>query len=107
MKSLKYYFLFLFFISFISCNDDEQIQTKEAKLEWQGEYAVDGCGFFVEIDGKKYKPENENIIGNELKTSDQLLVLIKFEYLNREIEYHCGLQLHKIEAIKIISIVKF
>jgi hypothetical protein len=83
------------------------IFRKEAILIWQGEYDVDGCGFFVEIENKRYKPQNESFIGDEFKT-DTTFVLIGFIYLDREIEYWCGDLpfVSKKDGIKVFSIKK-
>jgi len=107
MRIYKYIFLLLLLFAFISCDEEEQVYTKEAVLKWQGYYAADGCGFFLEIDNKEYKPENENIINDEFKVSDSTLVLVTFECLREKIEYWCGWsgQL-QMEGIKIKSIEK-
>jgi hypothetical protein len=93
--------------TFNSCDEEEQVYTKEAILKWTGDYAVDGCGFFLKIDDKDYKPENENFISDEFKNFPNLSVLVKFIYLERKIPYGCGLTgPHQIAGIKIISIEK-
>ncbi len=85
---------------------DTNVQTKEAILSWEGEYAADGCGFFIEIDNKKYKPENEDVINNQFKTTENIKVKIRFKYLNRPIKYNCGLSSHETDGIKVLSIEK-
>ena len=84
----------------------ENTYIKDASVRWKGEYAVDGGGFFVEIDNKTYKAENEEIIGEEFKTDRPVPALIEFKLLNKKIEYFCDDMPYKnkIEGIKIFSI---
>ena len=108
MKIYKYIFLLFPLFIFISCSDsEEKIYTKEAVLKWQGNYASDGCGFFLEIDDKEYKPENEDFIGDEFKTGEDISVIVKFKYLEKKVTYVCGWtgQL-QTDGVKIISIEK-
>jgi len=93
---------------FISCNETEkEVYTKEAILKWQGDYAVDGCGFFIEIDNEEYKPENEDFIGDEFKMSGNIPVIVKFKYTGEKVTYYCS-RVSPLEAdgIKLISIEK-
>jgi hypothetical protein len=107
MKINKYIFLLMPLLIFISCNETEEVYTKEAILKWQGYYAADGCGFFVEIDNKEYKPENEDFIGDEFQISGDISVIVKFKYSEKKVTYLCGWtgQLQS-DGIKIISIEK-
>lgn len=115
MKYIFYLFQVLLVFISLSCKDEgtgttfgnENVQTKQAVLLWTGAYEVDGCGFFVLIEDKRYKPENENEINNEFKKNDSTNVRIKYELLNREIPYNCGVvPTLKVEGIKVISIDK-
>lgn len=82
----------ILFFAFISCEEDNQvIYEKDARLVWTGEYDLDGCGFFIEIDSVSYKPENEGILPPEYKTSEPLEVDVQFINLLYDIEYPCGL----------------
>ena len=105
---IKCLFLVISVISIASCDlfteSENQIVTKVAVLFWSGEYAVDGCGFFVEFDNKRYKPENEDIIQGDFIHDSRTLVKILFIYLNKEIEYCCFNNTYKAEGIKIITI---
>ena len=106
---IKCLFLVISVISITSCDlfteSENQIVTKVAVLFWSGEYAVDGCGFSVEFDHRKYKPENEDIIPDDFKNNSETIVKIRFIYLNNEIEYYCGFsETFKAEGIKIIKI---
>jgi len=104
MKTFKCIFPFLFVIIFVSCNEENDVYTKVAILKWQNP-AGDGCGFFVEIDKKEYKPESENIISEEFKTSDSIPVIVTFIYLDKKLTYWCGWSGQiQSDGIKIISI---
>ncbi|RPI72012.1 MAG: hypothetical protein EHM47_09075 [Ignavibacteriales bacterium] len=91
-----------------SCNKEEELYTKEALISWTGDYAADGCGFYLTIDAKTYKPENENIIGDEFKSFDSSIkVLLKFNYLDKKVIYWCGFTgQQEMDGLKIISIEK-
>ncbi len=97
---------------FNSCGEKEgglsggSIYFKQAMLKWEGDYSYDGCGFFIEIEGKTYKAENENIIGEEFKSKHQMLVLLEFKFLDETVSYICGdfYRTKQIDGIKIISI---
>ena len=112
MKTFKYFFLLILLLTVSSCsenviNNADQVITKKANLIWQGDYAVDGCGFFFEIDGKLYKPENENFIGSEFKTSGSTTVELKFVYSEKKVEYTCGFAKPlNVDGIKVISVKK-
>lgn len=107
MKINKYDFLLLPLLIFISCDKGEEVYTKEAILKWQGDYATDGRGYFLEIDHKEYKPENEDFLGDEFKSDEDISVIVKFRYSEEKITYWCGWagQL-QIYGVKIISIEK-
>jgi hypothetical protein len=78
-------------ISILSCEEgNEVIYEPNAKLIWTGEYDVDGCGFFVEIDSVQYKPENESILPPQYRTSEPIDVTVQYIDLQYEIEFFCG-----------------
>lgn len=79
--------------------------TTEATLVWQGEIAVDGCAFFVEIEGKRYKPANEEIIPDAFKAEAETAVLIKYKE-HDPVAYPCGLQANTFDAVELVSISK-
>lgn len=109
IKNLTWlFFLSLLIIKIVNCSEDDESTTvtENAFIIWGGEYAVDGCGFVVEIDGKNYKPENEDTISDEYKITKPIEVILTFQYLNRDIEYFCGIVPIKSEGIKVISISK-
>ena len=39
---------------------------------------------------KEYKPENEDFIGDEFKTGEDISVIVKFKYLEKKVTYVCG-----------------
>ena len=96
----------------LSCEENEDallnggIYLKRATLRWKGDYSYDGCGFFIDIDGKTYKPENEEIIGNEFRVHEPISVILKFKILQQKVKYLCGdfYKTKEIEGIKIFSI---
>lgn len=77
-----------------------------AILRWTGDYAVDGCGFFILIGDQEYKPENESVIGDKYKTNDDMTVLIEYRILSERIEFSCGDLPNPLtrEAIRIITL---
>jgi hypothetical protein len=94
---MKYYKIIILFSLFVySCNDDSVFPdgttriTKRAIIEWRGEYAADGCGFFIIIDSLRYKPDNEYIIGDEYKTSSSTVVLLRYADYHNKLDYYCG-----------------
>ena len=92
MKKL-FFVLFLIVIGFLtlSCEDKNEIIVEpNATLIWTGDYAVDGCGFFVEIDSVEYKPENEEIIPPAFKVDYPLSVSVQYIDLLYDLDYYCG-----------------
>lgn len=94
-------------ISCTICNKDD-ILINNGILIWTGEYEVDGCGFFISIDGYIYKPENESIINDDYKISREIIVKVEYNILNYNIESWCGDSPYKTitEGIRIVSIEK-
>ncbi|MBD1395808.1 hypothetical protein H9Q13_01410 [Pontibacter sp. JH31] len=95
---------------FTSCQDTMQqdSETAEATLVWSGEYMVDGCGFEVIINDKKYKPENEDDIDESFKVEGQMPVIIEFVRLGEQIDRRCGLstQSRAMDGIRVVSVKK-
>ena len=108
MKTLKNIIIILSLLLItLSCDEgNEVIYENNAKLIWTGEYEVDGCGFFIEIDSVEYKPENENIIPSAFKVNEPLSVTVQYIDLLYDIEYFCGdlPEGQKSRAIKLTSI---
>ena len=110
MKNLKVLVLIVLVGFLFSCNknsSNEEYGKKEAILIWTGDYAVDGCGFFLQINNHKYKPENESIIDNSFKTGSTL-VIAEYQILNKQISSACGDLPYATltDGIRIISITK-
>jgi len=95
-----------FFLSCKKSNDSSNLKS-DAVLTWTGDYAVDGCGFFITINEHKYKPENESIIDSNFKSGSSN-VIVEYQLSNRKIETACGdlPTSTMIDGIKIISIKK-
>lgn len=93
----------------LSCkkSDDSNNLRSDAVLTWTGDYAVDGCGFFITVNDQGYKPENESIIDQNYK-SGSTNVIVVYQLTNRKIESACGdLPTSTLtDGIKIISITK-
>ncbi|MFC2086120.1 hypothetical protein ACFLQ9_00205 [Bacteroidota bacterium] len=99
--------ILIFVFLFSTCTKEEnEAMTKEAILSWTGAYEVDGCGFYIKMDNKTYKPENEEIINEQFQTEGNIAVIIEFEFLNRDLEVWCGdlPEAQLTEGIRIISI---
>lgn len=77
-----------------------------ATLHWTGEIAADGCGFEVEIDGKRYLPANEEAIPEQFKQQESTQVQLEFEPLPEPIDRRCGMlpQPRIMDAIRVISV---
>ena len=80
-------------LSLYSCssNTEQPIIYATATLRWTGPLAADGCGFFVDIEGKEYKPSNEEVIPESFMDSDSSQVQIQYRVLKEPIEYSCGM----------------
>ncbi|MDX5436587.1 MAG: hypothetical protein LPK03_05295 [Pontibacter sp.] len=80
--------------------------TTEATLLWSGEIAADGCGFEIEIDGKKYLPENEEAIPAQFKDAESSEVKLTYLPLENQIDRRCGMipQPRVMDAVKVISV---
>jgi len=90
-----------------SCEKDKDILKGDAILTW-GNPALDGCGFFIEINGKEYKPTNVYIIDKSYEEDgEKMRVKIKYKLLNEKIRYSCGPAVDAIgDGIELISIKK-
>ncbi|MBX0335311.1 hypothetical protein K3G39_18910 [Pontibacter sp. HSC-14F20] len=97
-------------LAFTACqnNTEGNAETDDAILFWSGEYMVDGCGFEVEINGKRFKPDNENEIDEAFKMEGETPVMITYEKLGRQLDIRCGLstQSRAMDAIRVISVKK-
>lgn len=84
------------------------VLKSDAVLRWTGDYAADGCGFFMTIDDHEYKPENESIIDDGYKSDSETQVVIEYRILSEQIEFWCGEMSDPLmrDGIRIISIQK-
>ena len=110
---LKFIFILIISVNLYCSKDDSPVSSSNiikdnGILSWTGDYAVDGCGFFITISNHKYKPENEWIIDASYKKSYDINVLIEYEILNRQMASSCGDLPYATltDGIKIISIEK-
>ena len=105
MRPITILLLFIILFSFACDEGNEVLIEPNARLIWTGNYDVDGCGFFVEIDSVLYKPENEGILPPEYRTEDPLDVTVQYIDLLYEIEYSCGdlQEVQKAKALKLTS----
>jgi len=107
MKNLIKVTILIFIIAFISCQEPNGTHYKrDATLIWTGEYEVGGCGFFVEVDSIRYKPESESVISPHFKKKSATSITLQYLNLYYKTEYFCGdsPNAQKIDIIKIISI---
>ncbi len=61
----------------------------DAKLEWHGSYEADGCGWFLEMNGTYYKPDNEDFIPDTFFQKAPTQVTIEFKNQGA-VKYYCG-----------------
>ena len=99
-------FLILFLI--LGCEDknEDKILEADALLRWTGDYAWDGCGFFIDIGEHEYKPEDELAIPDSLKIDNGVDVFIKYELTDEMVSYSCSMQPLELDGIKLHSIEK-
>ena len=99
---------------FTSCskknmNSENNPLTTNAELEWSGEYMVDGCGFMLKINGKDYKPEDEEAIDASFKIEGEPIpVKVTYTETGEMIDRRCGLstQDRSMPGVRIVSIEK-
>ncbi len=93
--------LFIATILFASCDKNKvDIIKDEAIILYEGDPAVDGCGFFLSMDNNQYKPI-------ELKpefSEDSLTVYVEYQLLVTK--WTCNWQAIEYNEIKIIKIKK-
>jgi hypothetical protein len=117
MKNCLRYSLFCITLLLLGCKREEctepaAIVETIANLLWTGDYAVDGCGFRVQIGEQFYKPENEEDIDASFRTNESFPYpssrSIKLRYLPRgnRLDVSCGMQpaTKNIDYIYVLSI---
>lgn len=88
MKRLLFTALLALGIGLSSCDSNTIYTEVAARVHWQGSYAVNGCGMFIEIDGDWYKPSNEAAIDTAY-FKDSLDVVVDY-YHTDPVDYVCG-----------------
>jgi hypothetical protein len=110
MKTNSIIYVLLLLFTLVSCTKDKSPTNNldhlvaSATLTWQGSYAVDGCGFFVQINSKSYKPINESIIGKEFESNTSIAVRIEYFHVAENVSYFCGMVKQEMNGIEIFSI---
>ena len=80
------------------------VETVDATLIWSGDYALDGCGFILQIGENEYKPSNEQDISASYKTSSPTRVEAKIINNNRTV--NTCMTGAEMNSIKIVSLLK-
>ena len=111
MKNLFPAFLLLNFtlLSLYSCSSNIEQPTinSTGTLRWTGPLAADGCGFFVDIEGKEYKPSNEEVTPVSFMENNSSQVQIQYRVLKEPIEYSCGmLPVRHFRSIELVEVTK-
>lgn len=88
MKTPYWNALLVIVLLLAGCDANTIYTEVDARVHWQGSYAVDGCGMFVEIDGNWYKPSNEATIDTAY-FKDSLAVVVDY-YHTDPVDYACG-----------------
>ena len=97
-------------LALTSCQKTTQSEnegiTSEATLLWTGEIAADGCGFEIEMDGKKYIAENEDAIPATFKENESSEVKLTYLPVKEQIDRRCGMvpQPRVMDAVRVISV---
>ena len=103
MKKLCYFVLIATTSICLSCEEygrylvptDKEVETShlesEAILLFTGDYAADGCGYFIELDSIRYKPTEEDSIDSRFQELGlRAKVLIEYELPEILIGKYCG-----------------
>ena len=95
---------------FTSCEKEEMevecltVETVDATLLWSGDYALDGCGFILQVGEAAYKPTNEKEIPASYKTTSSTRVEAKI--INNNITVKTCRPATEMNSIEIVSLVK-
>lgn len=90
-----------------ACQNNMNQTTSDATLRWTGMIAADGCGYFLDIDDKEYKPSNEEVIPESFQQNDSSPVRVTYEFVEEPLEYSCGMMpMRYISTIRIVDIKK-
>lgn len=77
-----------------------------ATITYTGAYAADGCGFWITIDEKRYKPNNESAIPDSFKTSSSHTITLHYHLEQVLEEYQCGFTAPQedVPTLEVVSI---
>lgn len=103
------YFLIsaLLLTMWVGCSKkNEPALWETATIEFTGDYAVDGCGFWISIDKTEYKPTNEEVIPDRFKTLAPTTITFSYELTADISDYQCGLDPTKrtVKTLRIMDI---
>lgn len=102
---MKYTFTLFALVTIFLFGCGNKTEQGEATLEWHGEYAVDGCGYFIKLaDSVMLKPIDESVIPDTFKSKFSTTVNIEYKLPEDKINYACGLMAYNQDAIELISI---
>ena len=97
--------------SLSSCETKEEgcytTETVDGIIKWSGDYAVDGCGYFLMVGEKEFKPTNETAIPDTYKAGGWEGTQVEVRILNYQKQISAGCQLpYQTNAAKILEIRK-
>ncbi len=107
MKNLML-FLGLSLFALTSCDkkDADVTPTTDVTLRWDGDYALDGCGFiFVFKEGTERKATNEETIPDNFKSNTGTLVEIEYDGLDGSKIRRCFSPI-EFETLNLLSVKK-
>ncbi|MFZ1255017.1 MAG: hypothetical protein WAR77_01630 [Saprospiraceae bacterium] len=109
MRNLNY-IGFISMLIFLSCDAKEDcLHDLKAvvKIRWTGDYAVDGCGYFIDIQNIGYKPINEDYIKNTYSILQDTIVHMRYFDLKNSKLVMCGFVQAKIyPTLEVLDIYK-
>ena len=91
----------------VSCEEEEiesiTVETIDATLAWSGDYALDGCGYILQVGEAEYKPSNEKDISSSYKTSPPTRVEAKI--INNKTVKACstGEEMNNVEVVSLVK----
>lgn len=100
--------LFVNSLVFFACSKSatDAALMADVTLRWDGDYALDGCGFiFVFKDGTERKATNEETISNNFKSNTGTLVEIEFDNLDGSSIQRCFIPI-EFETFDLLSVKK-
>ncbi|MBC5992391.1 hypothetical protein [Pontibacter cellulosilyticus] len=102
--------MLLAIFSLSSCEKEETCYTTvtvDGVIRWSGSYAVDGCGYFLMVGEKKYKPTNEADIPDTYKVTgwEGTPVEVKMIDYNKQVPAGCQVS-YQANSAKLLEIRK-